>query len=95
MAAARFLVLIAYDVADDRDRRRLAELLEGQLVRVQESLFEGWMTEVAARRLAEAAAAHVDQGDSLRLYLVPPRDVGRARAWGFPPAPEAGGLLIL
>jgi hypothetical protein len=31
----------------------------------------------------------------LRLYVVPRRGVGAAKAWGFPPAPLTDGLLII
>jgi CRISPR-associated protein Cas2 len=95
MSAARHLILIAYDVSRDRDRARVADLLEQSMTRVQRSVFEGWMTEKAARRLAERAAAMIDAADSLRLYTIPRRGVGQCAAWGFPPAPLADGLLIV
>jgi CRISPR-associated endonuclease Cas2 len=89
------LILIAYDISDAKDRTRVAALLEGEMVRVQESLFEGWMTRAVARRLADEAALLIDEGDSLRLYIIPRGGVGAARAWGFPPAPLTDGLLII
>ena len=93
--AVRHLILIGYDISDNKDRTRVAALLEQDMVRVQESLFEGWMTRDAARRLAEAAALLIDAGDNLRLYVVPRGGVGATRAWGFPPAPRTDGLLII
>jgi CRISPR-associated endonuclease Cas2 len=95
MSAREHLVLIAYDISDAHDRNRVAEYLEGRMIRVQESLFEGWMSAKAGRRLALDAARMIDAADSLRLYIVPAGGVGRCAAWGFPPAPEAGGLLIV
>lgn len=93
--ATRHLILIAYDISDTKDRTRLATLLEGEMVRVQESLFEGWMTRATARRLANKTAQLIDEGDSLRMYVIPRGGVGAAKAWGFPPAPLADGLLII
>jgi len=95
MADTQYLALITYDVSNNRDRRRVAEHLEQAMVRVQDSVFEGWMSARAAQTLADGAARHVQQGDSLRLYLVPPSAIDRCTAWGFPPAPESGGHLIL
>jgi CRISPR-associated protein Cas2 len=95
MAGTRHLILIAYDISDNKDRTRVSDLLEAEMVRVQESLFEGWMTRRGAQRLADEAALLIDEGDSLRLYVVPRGGVGAAKAWGFPPAPLTDGLLII
>ncbi len=93
--ATRHLILIAYDISDNKDRTRVSDLLEQHMVRVQESLFEGWMTRATAQRVAGEAARLIDEGDSLRLYIVPRGGVGAAKAWGFPPAPLTDGLLIV
>lgn len=95
MAGTRHLVLIAYDISDNKDRTRVAAVLEAEMVRVQGSLFEGWMTRTAAQRLANEAALLIDACDSLRLYVVPRGGVGAAKAWGFPPAPLTDGMLIV
>ena len=95
MAAVRHLALIAYDVSDNRDRRKLAEFLEEHMTRVQGSLFEGWLTRAEANRIARLAAALTGEGESIRLYLVPREGVEACRAWGFPPAPCPDGALIL
>lgn len=93
--ATRHLILIAYDISDNKDRTRVSDLLEQHMVRVQESLFEGWMTRGAAQRVAGEAARLIDEGDSLRLYIIPRGGVAAAKAWGFPPAPLTDGLLIV
>lgn len=95
MPNPRHLVLIAYDVSDQRDRRRLAEFLEARMTRVQESLFEGWMIRREAERTGREAAALIDTADSLRLYILPRGAVDTCRAWGFPPAPCGDGALIV
>ncbi len=95
MAAVRHLILIGYDISDNKDRTRVSALLEQEMVRVQESLFEGWMTRKGAQRLANEAALLIDARDSLRLYIVPRGGVGAAQAWGFPPAPLTDGLLTI
>lgn len=49
--------LVAYDVADDRVRERLAKLLEGRGHRVQESVFECRLPTEALPELVEALGA--------------------------------------
>ena len=95
MASARHLVLIAYDVSNDRDRAKLAAFLEERMTRVQGSLFEGWMTQAEARRIARMGSALAGESESVRLYIVPRGAVGGCQAWGFPPAPCPDGALIL
>lgn len=95
MAAARHLAIIAYDVSNDRERAKLSNFLEQQMTRVQDSLFEGWMTRSEARRIARLAAALVGKSESIRLYVVPRHGVLACEAWGFPPAPCPDGALIL
>lgn len=95
MPATRHLIILSYDVTDDRDRQKLAAFLEERMTRVQQSLFEGWMTRRQAAILAKRAAALVDEGDSVRLYIVPRGGVKACMAWGFPPAPNGDGALII
>ena len=95
MAASRHLALIAYDVPDERDRRKLATFLEERMTRVQDSLFEGWTTRREAAHIARLAAALVGEDASVRLYLVPRGAIEACEAWGFPPAPCPDGALIL
>ena len=49
------LWLVSYDIADDRRRRRTANVLHTQLERVQESVFGGWL--MASQALTHPAAA--------------------------------------
>ena len=93
--AAPHLVVIAYDVPSDRDRARLARILEAHLARVQESVFEGWMTPTAARALFARASPLGGRDGSVRLYLLPKGAAPRCLAHGFPPAPEAEDFFLV
>ena len=94
MSKALFLVVIAYDIADNRARTRVAKLLEERMLRVQNSVYEGWMSRRAARTLGRRAAAHIAASDSLRVYTLRGQDAEQVQAWGFPPAPEQGDFLL-
>lgn len=65
-------VLVAYDVADDRLRQRLARLLEGYGTRVQQSVFECPLRaaerDALLRRLREVLPADDDAAFSVRCY---------------------------
>jgi CRISPR-associated protein Cas2 len=88
-------VLATYDISDNRARTRVASLLEGRLSRVQESFFEGWLTQAEAESLAQACSSHVDQSDSFRVYVLPRSSHSKCLSWGFPPAPEADDFLLV
>lgn len=65
MARPDHLFVICYDVSRDRDRIRLAALLERHGDRVQGSVFEGFMTRAAAEKLGQAAARFLGPDDSV------------------------------
>ena len=56
--------VLAYDIHDDRRRRRMAKLMEGRATRVQESVFETCQTKKQVMELIPS------EGDSLRAYRV-------------------------
>ncbi len=73
-APAQFTV-IAFDVADDKRRRRLVRVLESFGVRAQESIFETWLTERERRKLLGEANRQIKQDeDRLAVYVLPPTD---------------------
>lgn len=85
MARAEMLVVVAYDISDDRRRRRVAAILEAAMVRVQESVFESRLGAAASERLAARAAAELGPGDSLRVYAIGKDALRRCRAYGGAP----------
>lgn len=64
-------IVVAYDIADDRRRDRVVRRLVDDLVRVQESVFEG---EIGDRRhvsLIAALGGLIDQRtDNVRVYTL-------------------------
>ncbi|MEQ1688773.1 MAG: CRISPR-associated endonuclease Cas2 [Sphingopyxis sp.] len=95
MAARRLLYVIAYDIADDRRRRRIASLLEERAARVQESLFEQRLSNREAAQLFAALKALCHTDDSLRLYPVPDAALPRARTHGGPQIAGGGRYWIV
>jgi CRISPR-associated endonuclease Cas2 len=95
MARGKVLAVFCYDISRDKWRLRASKLLDDYAVRVQESVFEGWMTEARARSLAERIGLFIDETDSLRLYMLgasAPRDVV---VYGATPPVESHEFFLL
>lgn len=77
------LWVVAYDIADNKRRRLLAKALGRQLQRVQESLFEGWLTQGELNLLIEEIGALIDpEQDRLRAYPLAVRKAERYLTYG-------------
>lgn len=82
MAKSEMLMVFAYDVEDNRTRRRVARVLENHAVRVQKSVFEAWMDQDLAREVSRHAASELGPNDSLRVYAVGEAGYQRTRVFG-------------
>lgn len=69
---SRIQHLISYDISDNKRRRRLSKGLEGIGCRVQESVFETYMSLAEIMRIVEGLRHNIVplEGDSLRVYRV-------------------------
>lgn len=77
------LWVIVYDIADDGRRRRLAAVLGRRAERVQESVFEAWLTGAELRELlAEVVAVIEPAADAVRAYPLALRDASRREMLG-------------
>jgi CRISPR-associated protein Cas2 len=76
------LVLVVYDIADDRRRQKLATFLEGYGRRVQESVFECFLSLEEMKGLHEKVRTRVKPEDNVRFYWVPREAVSRALTLG-------------
>lgn len=94
MPRARMFTVFAYDISDDAKRRRVAGMLEERAVRVQNSVFEAWMTEDEAKALAIEVEAILATGDSLRVYAVGQSGLARCRTFGGPVIVGGPAFLI-
>lgn len=64
--------VLAYDIHDNRRRRRLAKLMEESALRVQGSVFETYLTGREIVKLIDKTLPLLkpDENDSLRVYRV-------------------------
>ena len=78
------LWVIAYDIASDSRRYRLAVHLGTRMNRVQESVFEGWLHAPEMREILEGARALIDEAqDQIRAYPLAMRTSGRCTVMGM------------
>lgn len=90
------LVLVVYDIADDRRRDRLATFLEGYGRRVQESVFECFLTLPDMQALYVKVQRQVKPAeDNVRFYWVPVDALPRTLTIGSdPPQPPPTVYII-
>ena len=95
MAAPDFYVL-AYDIADDRRRARIAKLMESSAERVQGSVFEAYLSpadlEALLRRVRKVLKK--DQ-DGLRIYPICAACRGKVRTLGLGKVTPPPGVTII
>ncbi|WP_019960650.1 CRISPR-associated endonuclease Cas2 [Woodsholea maritima] len=89
------LFVFAYDISQDRVRRRVAGLLEAEAVRVQGSVFEARLSKSRAKALGQRIAIELERGDTLRVYCLSQRDLKSSFQWGGAPMAEAQDFYIL
>lgn len=75
------LVLIVYDIVDNKKRTKLAKLLNGYGTRVQKSAFEAYLDKAQYNQLVKELPAYCSEEDSIRTYKIIGR--GQIRSWGY------------
>lgn len=95
MSETRFVMVYAYDIVADRDRDRIAGILEDVAVRVQRSLFEIRQTREEADRLIARLTPYLAPGDKLRVYALGATGLDHSRVVGGPPLPEPADYWLL
>ena len=77
----RCIVLIIYDITDNKRRTEMVKCLERYGVRVQKSAFEAFLTERKYDELVARTTRLIDpRTDSLRIYLL--ANHTSVRSWG-------------
>ena len=78
----RYIVLVIYDIVNNKKRNRMVKCLESYGIRVQKSAFEAYLTKKKYEQLMQDACKIIDKDvDSLRIYLL--ANNTSVRAWGL------------
>lgn len=77
----RYIVLIIYDIIDNKRRNAMVHCLNKYGMRVQKSAFEAYVTQKKYDKLVNESKNIIDiETDSLRIYLL--ADHTSVRSWG-------------
>jgi len=67
----RYIVLVIYDIVDNKRRTKMVKCLERYAVRVQKSCFEGFLSTEQYERMGRESSRLIDETeDSLRIYVL-------------------------
>jgi len=91
------LYVVAYDIPDDKRRKKVSDLLEGYGKRVQYSVFECVLSQAKYDELLKRLKGQVKLSeDSLRFYPLSRHTLGQVKIWGVgPPITELPGSTII
>ncbi|MEM9220466.1 MAG: CRISPR-associated endonuclease Cas2 [Cyanobacteria bacterium P01_F01_bin.150] len=90
------LALVVYDIADTRRRTKLATLLEGYGRRVQESVFECFLSLEEMKLLHQKVYGRINpREDNVRFYWITSGAMKKSLAIGSePPEPPPSAYFI-
>ena len=89
----KYIVLIIYDISDDKHRRNLIKILSSFGLRVQKSAFEALLTQAQCARLAHDSSRIIDESvDSLRIYTLD--DILNIYTWGIGERKEQDCIIL-
>jgi len=90
------LVLVVYDIPDDKRRLKLSNFLEGYGRRVQYSVFECFLSLEEMRQLHQKVQKRVKPAeDSVRFYWISQEAVSRVLTIGSPPPEKPPEVYII
>ncbi|MCW6038823.1 CRISPR-associated endonuclease Cas2 [Spirulina subsalsa FACHB-351] len=89
--------VIAYDIPNDKRRKKVADLLEGYGVRVQYSVFECVLTPQQYGELSARLKRRMNMSeDNIRVYPVSSHTLTQVEIWGVGlPLTESGRSVII
>ncbi len=71
MEDKKYIVLMIYDISDDKRRSKMVSCLESFGTRVQKSAFEGYLTKKQYDKMMKKGQKFIDKKvDSFRVYIV-------------------------
>jgi CRISPR-associated protein Cas2 len=77
----RYIVLIIYDIVENKKRNQMVAALEQYGLRVQKSAFEAYLTKKKYEKMVKEISPIIDlTTDSLRVYLL--ANHTSVRSWG-------------
>lgn len=93
MEQRKFIVLMIYDIVDNKRRNKMVKCLEAYGVRVQKSAFEALLSKKQYDKMLRESSALIDESvDSLRVYVLD--DVIDVYTWGVGERKESDCIIL-
>ena len=89
----KFLVLMIYDIVDNKRRNKMVKCLEAYGVRVQKSAFEALLNRRQYEKMLRESSILIDEAvDSLRVYVLD--DIIDVYTWGIGERKETDCVIL-
>ncbi|WP_455266261.1 CRISPR-associated endonuclease Cas2 [Phascolarctobacterium sp.] len=89
----KFIVLMIYDIVDNKRRNKMVKCLEAYGVRVQKSAFEALLTRRQYDKMLGESSRLIDEAvDSLRVYVLD--DIIDVYTWGIGERKETDCVIL-
>lgn len=89
----KFIVLMIYDIVDNKRRNKMVKYLEAYGVRVQKSAFEALLNRRQYEKMLRESSILIDEAvDSLRVYVLD--DIIDVYTWGIGERKETDCVIL-
>lgn len=89
----KFIVLMIYDIVDNKRRNKMVKCLEAYGVRVQKSAFEALLNRRQYEEMLRESSILIDEAvDSLRVYVLD--DIIDVYTWGIGERKETDCVIL-
>ena len=89
----KFIVLMIYDIVDNKRRNKMVKCLEAYGVRVQKSAFEALINRWQYEKMLRESSILIDEAvDSLRVYVLD--DIIDVYTWGIGERKETDCVIL-
>ena len=89
----KFIVLMIYDIVDNKRRNKMVKCLEAYGVRVQKSAFEALLNRRQYEKMLRESSILIDEAvDSLRVYVLD--DIIDVYTWGIVERKETDCVIL-
>lgn len=89
----KFIVLMIYDIVDNKRRNKMVKCLEAYRVRVQKSAFEALLNRRQYEKMLRESSILIDEAvDSLRVYVLD--DIIDVYTWGIGERKETDCVIL-
>lgn len=89
----KFIVLMTYDIVDNKRRNKMVKCLEAYGVRVQKSAFEALLNRRQYEKMLRESSILIDEAvDSLRVYVLD--DIIDVYTWGIGERKESDCVIL-